>query len=68
MIVVNAFIKKSVSRNGCTAWHRRSQGGQRGHVPQKFLENIVILCFERRYFKQISAIRLKSNSLVPPNF
>jgi len=26
MIVINAFIKKSVNRNGCTAWHRRSQG------------------------------------------
>jgi len=29
MILVNAFIKKSVNRNGCAAWHRRSQGGQR---------------------------------------
>ena len=28
---------------------RRSQGGQRGHYPTKFLENIVILCFERRF-------------------
>jgi len=35
MIVVNAFIKKSVNRNGCAAWHRRSQGGERGHAPQK---------------------------------
>jgi len=36
MIVVNAFIKKSVNRSGCTAWHRRSQGGQKVHAPQMF--------------------------------
>jgi len=61
MVVVNAFIKKSVNRNSCTAWHRRSQGGgQRVHGP-RFIENIVILCFERRFSKQNSVIRLKSN-------
>jgi len=49
MIVVNAFIKKSVDRNGCAAWHRRSRWVQRGHDSPKFLENIVILCFERRF-------------------
>jgi len=27
-------------------------GGQRGHAPQKFLENIVILWFKRRFSKQ----------------
>ena len=54
MIVVNAFIKKCVNRNGCTDWHRRSQGMQRGHEPHKFLENIVILCFEGRFSKQNS--------------
>jgi len=33
MIVVNAFIKNNVNRNGCTAWHRRSKGGgQRDHA------------------------------------
>jgi len=31
----------------------------------KFLENIVILCFERRFSKQNSVIRLKSNILTP---
>jgi len=36
MVVVNAFIKKRVNRNGCTACHRRSQGGQRGHDPPNF--------------------------------
>jgi len=30
MIVVNAFIKKNVNRNGCTAWHTRSQGRAKG--------------------------------------
>jgi len=36
-------------------------------APPKYLENIVILCFERRFSKQNSVIRLKSNILVPPN-
>jgi len=36
--------------------------------PPKCLENIVILCFERRFSKQNSMIRLKSNILAPPNF
>jgi len=35
--------------------------------PKKFLENIVILCFERRFSKQNSVIRLKSK-ICPPNF
>jgi len=34
MIVVNAFIKKDVSLNGCTAWHRRSQGGKGAKTPK----------------------------------
>jgi len=34
-------------------------------MPPKFLENIVILCFERRFSKQNRVIRLKSNILVP---
>ena len=34
----------------------------------KFLEHIVILCLERRYPKQNSVIRLKSNILPNPNF
>jgi len=42
--------------------------GQRGHAPQTFLENIVILCFERRFSKQNSVIRLKSNILAPLSF
>ena len=53
--------------------HRRIQEGQRGHAPPKFLENIDILCIERRFSKQNSVIRLKSNILAskffaPPNF
>jgi len=42
--------------------HRPSQGGP---WPPKFLENIVILCFESRFSKQNSVIRLKSN-IFPP--
>jgi len=34
----------------------------------KFLENIVILCFERRFSKQNAVIRLKSNVLAPQIF
>jgi len=40
----------------------------RGYGPLKFLENIVILCFERRFSKQNSVIRLKSSILARPNF
>ena len=42
--------------------------GQRGHAPHKIFENIVILFFERRFSKQNSVIRLKSNILHPPIF
>jgi len=48
-------------------YHRRSQGVPKGPFPPKFLENIVILCFERRFSKQNSVIRQKSNFL-PPKF
>ena len=41
--------------------------GFKGSCPSKFLENIVILCFQRRFFKQNIVIRLKSNILSPPN-
>jgi len=34
----------------------------------KSLEHIVILCFESRYPKQNSVIRLKSNILAPQKF
>jgi len=33
----------------------------------KCLENIVILCFEKRFSKENSVIRLKSN-ILPPKF
>jgi len=49
--------------------HRRSQRGAKGAMPpKKFLENIVILCFERRFSRQNSVIRLKSNIWSPKNF
>ena len=45
--------------------HRRSQGMAKGAMPPpKFVENIVILCFKRRFSKQNSVIRLKLNILV----
>jgi len=45
-----------------------ARGGKEVMTPQKFLENIVILCFKRRFSKQNSVIRLKSNILPLPNF
>jgi len=36
--------------------------------PKKFLGTYSHLCFERRYHKQNSVIRLKSNILSPTNF
>ena len=37
-------------------------------APPKCLENIVTLCFEKRFSKQNSVIRLKSYTLTPPKF
>jgi len=37
-------------------------------MPPQFLENMVILCFERRFSKQNSVIRLISNILPPSKF
>jgi len=46
-----------------------ARGGPKGPwLPRKFLENIVILCFKRRFSKQNSVIRLKSYTLAPTNF
>jgi len=42
-----------------------AMGSLKAHAPPKCLELIVILCFERRYPKQNSIIRLKSNILAP---
>jgi len=47
--------------------HRRSQVAK-GVIPPTFLENIVILCFERRFSKQNSVISLKSNVLPRQKF
>jgi len=41
-----------------------ARGCQTAMHPPKFVENIVILCFERRFSKQNSVIRLKLNILV----
>ena len=55
----------------CPCWQhlekRSTMGvarGTKGAMPPKCLENIVILCFERRFSKQ--NIRLKSNISPPP--
>jgi len=51
------------------AVHRRSQWGTKGPCQSpKCLENIVIVCFERRFSKQNSVIWLKSNILALPKF
>ena len=41
-----------------------ARGGPKGPCPPKVLENRVILCFERRFSKQNSVIRLKLNILL----
>jgi len=45
-----------------------ARGAKGAMALPKFLENIVILCFERRFSKQNSVIRLKQSILAPPNF
>ena len=45
-----------------------ARGVKRAMAPPTFLENIVFLCFERRFSIQNGVIRLKSNILAPPNF
>ena len=44
------------------------EGGKGAMSPQKFLEHIVILCFDRRFSKQNSVFCLKSDILAPPKF
>ena len=63
--VVNTRLFEHLCEGMDAEHHRRSQGGQRGHGPPKFLENIVIFCFERCLSKQNNVIRLKSNILLP---
>jgi len=48
-----------------TTSHIALARGKRSHDPPKFLECIVILCFERWYPKQNSVFGLKSNILAP---
>jgi len=45
--------------------HSRSQGAH-GAILPKFLEYLLILCFERRCPKQNTADRPKSKVLAPP--
>ena len=45
-----------------------ARGAKRTMASPKSLENVVILCFERRFSEQNSVIRLKSNILAPPKF
>jgi len=45
-----------------------ARGAKEAMIPQKFLKNIVILWFQRRFSKQNSVIRLKSNIMGSPNF
>ena len=47
---------------------QRGIGVAKGYATTTFFENVVILCFERRFSKQNSVIRLKSNILEPQKF
>jgi len=61
--LLRSGVRRKFPRGGPK--HRSSQGRAKGAMPPpKFVENIVILCFERRFSKQSSVIRLKLNILV----
>jgi len=47
--------------------HRRSQEGPKGHVPHKFLKNVVILCFQKRFSKK-KRYSPKIKRFGPPKF
>jgi len=42
--------------------------GPLGHGPSKFLEYLVILCFNKQYLKQNTVVRLKLNILTHQKF
>jgi len=58
--------------SGCMMWEVPPAigvaRGTKGPIPPQVLEHIVILCFERRFSKQNSVIRLKTNILPSPKF
>jgi len=60
--VASSFVTAYLCDIGVAGWCKR------GHGSLKFLENIVILCFERRLPKQNVVIRLQSNILAYPKF
>ena len=61
-MTVCSGVRREFPRGGPK--HRRRQGRAKGVMPPpKLVENIVILCFERRFSKN-SVIRLKLNILV----
>jgi len=62
MIVVNTIIKKALIELVVQLGIGLARGDKR-YMPPKCSENIVILCFERRFVKQNSVIRLKSSIL-----
>ena len=58
-------IKNFITNGKQWRMQKISKGRVQGAMPPpKFVENIVILCFERRFSKQNSVIRLKLNILV----
>ena len=64
--VLAATVKRPLIYAHCEVGLRTgvARGGLGSHAPQ-LLEHIFILCFERRFSKQNSTIRLKSNTLTP---
>jgi len=62
-----AFLSLFVSKRFCeeTIGVARGEGD---HSSTKFLECLVIVCFERRYLKHNTVASLKSNILPPSNF
>jgi len=64
-IILNAGTQQTRLQSACSIGVAR---GAHGAYPTTFLAYIVILCFGRRYPKQNSVIRLKSNILAPATF
>jgi len=65
----SAFKSKAMLVSGTIRTIGVARGGSKGPCPPKiFRKYIVILCFEKRFSKQNSVIRLKSNILAPQSF
>jgi len=68
LVEQNSLLKSFLSELFSTLRIGIASGGLKVPCPPKFLEHIVMLCFERRFSKHNSVIRLKSYILPPKKF